>query len=204
MSFLKKINRGAIVSVIILLSVIVYLVALAVSKSLEMPAIRKVCADYISTEVSYSMLPEAYRTAAPDMPAVEKEQYLADMKQDISSFLVSDGKTGQLILDRLQASLEQQMSGDSVIYEYQKTIIKFESAVFSEELVTVTLQSETVYDGPFPGNDGSTAATRQRQVQNLTDTVILKKIGGEWKVFFASLLTPNSANGQYASEKQIY
>jgi hypothetical protein len=68
----------------------------------------------------------------------------------------------------------------------------------------VTLQSETVYDGPFPGNDGSTAATRQRQVQNLTDTVILKKIGGEWKVFFASLLTPNSANGQYASEKQIY
>ena len=148
MSVLKKLNRGAILTVAAVIGVIIYLVANGTANALQTAEIKAACAEYIAAEVRYSVLPEAYRAEDPGMPADEQSLYLTEMSDHLQPLLADSGLAGQLTLDRLKDSLIRQMSGDGVIYEYGKTILKYDAISFKQDVATVSVLTETVFDGP--------------------------------------------------------
>lgn len=191
MKFISKINRGAIVTAAVLIGVVVYLVVLSWTQAAEKVEIEKVCAEYIKTEVGYSMLPTKYRIEKPDMPAAESKQYLAEMAESLQAFYLENDQVIKFNLERVQNELQKQMSGIGVIYDYQKTIAKFSSFVFDGKNVTVAMRVNTVLDGP--SNDGM-ATSRQKSVEETEDTMILQKVDGLWKVAYANLNKPGGYN----------
>ena len=192
MSILRKLNRGAILTVAAVIGIIIYLIANGTANALQTAEIKEACAEYIAAEVSYSVLPEAYQAEDPGMPADEQSRYLAEMSEHIQPLLADDGTAGQLTLKRLEDSLTRQMSGDGVIYEFGKTILKYEAISFKQDVATVSVLTETIFDGPAYDYYSGMMAGRQYQVATLTDTLVLQRVDGVWKVFFASLATPAS------------
>jgi len=193
MKKLDKINRGAMLTAFVLLCVIGYLVGLALVQNAAKPVIEQLCSDYIRTEVRYSMLPAQYRAEAPGMPDAERAAYLADMAKDIKAYLIDDELTSKFTVDNLQTRLENQMNGIGVIYDYQKTIVKFDSIIFSDGIVTVSVRTNTVFDGPV---NNSLSIDRQQMAVETTDTLVVQKDGGQWKVVYASLTSPATDNSQ--------
>lgn len=187
MKFLAKINRGAILTVVALLGVTVYLVVHGIAQGLAESQIRQICEDYVQAEVAYSMLPERYRQEKPDMPANEQARYLQEMASEMAGYYAGNELIDRFGIGRLRQELENQMAGKGTVYDYDKTIAKFESFKFDDGLVTVTMKVNTVFDGPAA--DGM-AGSRQKTVSETTDMMILLNENGLWKVFYASLASP--------------
>lgn len=192
MSVLKKLNRGAILTIVAVIGVVIYLIASGTANALQTAEIKAACAEYIAAEVRYSVLPEGYQAEDPGMPADEQTRYLAEMTGYILPLLADEGIAGQLTLDRLKDNLTRQMGGDGVIYEYGKTILKYDAITFKQDVATVSVLTETVFDGPAFDYYSGMMAGRQYQVATLTDTLVLQRVDGVWKVFFANLATPAS------------
>lgn len=187
----KKFNRGVIITVIAALCVSVYLIGLSISENAEIPAIEKVAESYINTYVSYNMLPEAYRVATPDIPKAEMDSYLAKMESDIKSYFSADDNSYKFMTDMLKSDLEGQKSDVTVVYNYKKTISQYTSFNFDKSTVTVTVDSNTTYDGPDRSNPG----TGRLQLNAVTtDTIVLKKVDSAWKVVYSNISIPSRGN----------
>jgi hypothetical protein len=179
---LKKWNRGAILSALVLLGVIVYLTVTGAMQNAEKPAIKAVCENYAQTEVGYKMLPEKYRTVTPTIPKADFDVYLADMEKDIKAFFPSDPESVKFTLDTLTASLTAQSKGTDVVLRFTKKIAKYTDILFEKDTVTVNFNSDNVYE-----STGSAGGLLTGETQ---DTLILQKIGGFWKVVYSNLSVP--------------
>lgn len=58
MKLLKKINKGLVLTVIVLLALIIYIVTVEISRNKEKPNIEAACKNYIETINKYAVLPE--------------------------------------------------------------------------------------------------------------------------------------------------
>ena len=61
MKFLKKINKGCILTLIVLVGLICYIVNLEVGRNKEKGAIQEACINYLTFENKYTLLPSEYQ-----------------------------------------------------------------------------------------------------------------------------------------------
>jgi len=186
MNYLKKINRGLILSVIVILTVVFYLVSLSASQKSQKSKIQEVCDKYIQAEVKYRMLPVEYRKYE-EMPEEKKNEYIKEMEENIKPYLPEGSQAVELITRRLKNGIENQAEGKDIIHNFEKELIEYEEFVFDKNSVTVTVSTDTSYEGP--ASDFTSASPRTRT----QDTVILQKIKGEWKVVYSDISTPVNA-----------
>ena len=187
MKVLKKFNRGVVIAVIALIGVSIYLVGLGISQNAELPAIKQVTESYIQTYVGYNMLPKEYRTATPNVPQATMDSYIAKMQTDIKSYFAAGDNSYQFMTDALKSGLQSQISDATVVYSYTKTISKYTSFVFDKSTVTVTVDTNSSYNGP---DTSSSSAGSFKGNAVTTDTVVLKKVDGAWKVVYSDITKP--------------
>ena len=193
MNWIKKLNRGAILTGAILLGIIVYLLVLSAGQRAQTPRIQSVVADYVQAELTWQMLPAAARVKAPAMTAQELSAFIQTQTAVIASFYIENDAIVQPLVRRVSADLTAQAKGQDVLLNYQKTITRYEDFVFEQDRVTVSFLSRTVLDSTGSGS-GS--------VQETNDSMVLQKIGDQWKVVFASLNKPYTAQpGGFPNEK---
>ena len=58
MKFLKKINKGLVLTILVLLGLIIYLINVEVTRNKEKPEIEKICKEYIDIIDEYLKMPE--------------------------------------------------------------------------------------------------------------------------------------------------
>ena len=184
----KKFNRGVIITVIAVLCVSAYLIGLDITQNAEKPAIQKVVESYINTYVSYNMLPQSYRIATPNIPQAEMDSYVAKMESDVKSYFAADDNSYKFMTDMLKSNLESQKTETTVIYSFDKTISKYTKFSFDKSTVTVTVETNSSYDGPDKNNSNS---GRLKLNAVTTDTIVLKKVDSEWKVVYSNINIPS-------------
>ena len=106
MKILKKINRGLILTVIVVIGVAVYLGCLGSAQAADREEIISICEDYIKAETGYSMLPEKYRKENPEIPEQELDAYINEAKTELKKFYVDNENTYKYLLERIESSLK--------------------------------------------------------------------------------------------------
>ncbi len=192
MKYLSKINRGAILTSIIILGVIIYLVTNSVNQNNEKPRIKQICETYLETQVTYSMLPVKYRVDKPEIPESEFKAYLAEMKKNIIAFYPDKEQYYKFILDNLTGDLTGQRTGNSILFQYTKEIIKFDEFVFDGNSVDVRFTSKTTIE--TKSVNPAKAGQKEKLTQELQDNIILEKIDGQWKIVYANITRPQGDN----------
>lgn len=196
LNFLKKLNRGAILTSLIVIGAIVYLVMFGISQNAEKPAIKDVCEKYVSTEIAYRMLPEKYRTVTPSIPKSELDSLIATMRSEVGAFYPEASRNSNYIIDTLTKALTDQLKGTGVVLKFTKDIKKYTSFVFEKDTVTVDFDSSNIYetaastDGFFPQGEKITTDTQ--------DILILQRVDGKWMVVYSNLTVP------YGYDKPMY
>lgn len=198
MKFLAKLNRGAILTVLVLLAVVLYLLTLHFSQAAAVPEIKNTCRNYITTAVKYQMLPQKYRKDKPDMPAGELSDYISSMSTEIGAFYPD--KERENAVDRIASNLTLQANGTGVVYGYTMAVSGFKSLDFHYDTVTVTVLCVSTYDGPY--GEGINPP-RTNMTGQTTDTFMLQKTDGRWQIIYADLQQPkNAATGGDTSSVQ--
>ncbi len=184
MKWFKKLNRGAILTGLLLLGVVVYLVALSAGQRAQLPAVKQVVADYVQAELDWQMLPPAYRTDSPDMPAQELAAFIQRQAAVIRSHYIDNDAIVKPRVRLMTEGLQAQAAGRDVVFDYRKTITGFEDVVFDGSQVTVSFRSLTTLDG---------AGMAGGITEETSDQVILLKTGDRWRVVYAALNKPYNA-----------
>lgn len=185
---IQKINRGILLTTVVLLAVIVYLIVLVAAQAGEKPHIEEACRRYVDLEIRYSMLPADVRSGDADMPEEKLEAYLLDMESVLAPQYIDNDRILELALERLRNSLTSQAEGWSVIQEYEKAITSFESFSFSGSEVTVIFKTQTSIER----TESTGAKTPSGRIAGeTTDTMVLQKQGDDWRVVYATLYEPN-------------
>ncbi|NLN45025.1 MAG: hypothetical protein GX153_00455 [Clostridiaceae bacterium] len=189
MNWIRKINRGLVLTLLILIGIVVYLSWLGASRRDDLPVLRDKAAAYLEAELVWSQLPEVYRTAHPTMPAAELAAF-ADAQADvIEGWYIDHDAIVDPLVGRMRENLAKQAAGQDVFLSYTKEILKVEDILFDTGRATVSLTVRTRLE--VAGRQGIYA-------EDMADTVILQKEDGVWRVVYAQLNKPTA--WQYEKE----
>jgi hypothetical protein len=195
MKFFSKINRGLILLVLIVAAIAVFLVAQSISQAKVKPKIKDVCQQYINTAIGYRQLPEKYKKDNPEIPQAELDKYINDMTNNLKAFYADNDVNYKHVIERYKADLEEQAKGKGVVFNYKKDIKEYLKFTFEGDTVTAIIRTNSVLDGP---NSRLPGAPRENISAQTTDSIILQKIDGEWKVIYADLQDPMIRSGNEA------
>ncbi len=176
----NKINRGLLLTIVILIGVGAHLMASASRQSEVRPEIERVCRAYVEAETQAYLLPQQYRTVSPNIPTAALNDYLDEAANTVSSFYSEDSYAKKQKIEEITQVLKNQAQGRSVILQYERTIRRFKGFYFEGNTVEVSL------DMRIDCQESSNGSMRFES----SDTITLQKVGGDWKIAASGLTQP--------------
>ena len=212
MKWLRKINKGFILTVIVLAILITYLISVEVTRNAEKPNIESACKEYIELMNKYSIIPEENQKVYDEMSLSKEEQ--AKLKSDINNKIESQMNKleeelnkkmidNEIAVDMQRKRLEEYVKSENniflnVITKFDRQITKIKKFVYDENQVTVTFSSKVEEEIKYLGSDEK-EMTKVQNFDNPEETITLQYVDGKWKVVYADLQYNNYLANSYST-----
>ena len=199
MKLLKKINKGFILTVIVLILLSIYLINQEKAKETDKKEISQKCEQYIDFTNKYAVLPEDMQALTKEISNTELEKYKNEIKQELKKQMIENEQAVDLQYQILTSILENNIKKDSIVTQISRRMIDKPQYVFDGDQVQVTFQSRISIEEKYLENDNDTeedAKTRNTTYMTQNDQINLQKVDGEWKIVYSNL--------QFYSNKEYY
>lgn len=198
MKALKKINKGLILTVIVLVILIIYLVGVESRRNAEKPHIETAVKDYIELFDKYAVLPEEnqkiYYEVLSDKKFEELEnsekkaitEQVSKYETEVKTKMIESNKAVEIQKEALEDFLtENNNFSQSVITKFDRNVTNLKKYVFDDDQVTVSFNSEIEIETKY--FDGTEERTKKNTQKQEEDMITLKLVDGKWKVIYADL-----------------
>lgn len=212
MKYLKKMNKGVVLTIIVLLILVIYLITLETSRNKEKPKIEEICKEYIELINKYAIAPEnsqkLYKTENISKEETEKiknqtrneiNKQLLELEKELDTKMIDNDLAKEMQINRLREYLENSNNPfESVITNFNKEITKIKKFEFDEDQVTVTFTSKVEEETKYlqESEEGTKELSKKGNFNHGDETITLQKIDGAWKMVYADLMyaDPSSYN----------
>lgn len=188
MKILKKINKGLLLTIIVVAVLVIYLTNLEKQRESDKTDIRKACEDFIALTDEYVVLPEDMQTYTGEISKENEEKIETQLKEALKKQMVDNDKAIDIQYEYLVDKLQDGYGTENEVKTKNKrTITKISGYEFDGNQVTVTLKTSTEttykYKEDFKGEE------KERKDTNTStnDEIVLQKVDGEWKVVYSYL-----------------
>lgn len=191
-SLFSKINRGAILTFVVLIGVIIYLMGNYIYNNAQKEVIEEMAQEYLEIYVEYEMLPPEYRKSNPDITEQEMDEFFEQIRDELSVYYPEGEEYFEFEFRRKTQRLlaQAQSPGQRIIVSYDKRILEFEEFLFEGNTVDVKIRTLTSIEYLDPLD---TAGGRDAQITDeMTDHIIFTKVEGEWKIIYSDISEPYS------------
>lgn len=186
MKILKKINKGLILTIIVLLALTIYLVGVEKRRNADKVDIQKACEEFISFTDKYLVLPKEMQTLTEPISEGKVEAYENEMKIELEKLMISNEEAVKMQYQYLVANLERGYSSGEIKNKYERKIIKISNYEFEGDQVTVTFRSKVETSTKYL-NEENEEQENQNSFEISSEEIILQKVEGEWKVVYSNL-----------------
>lgn len=177
MKLFKKINKGLILTALVVIIILMYLFRLDTYRKSEKTAIDNACDEYINEVNKYLIFPEEYISQKEEITTEQLDKYMSDIKSNISKYIVSNEGVLNVELNSIKANLQNQIKGKEIITSYKREIIDKKDYNWDNDQVSIKLN--TYYEYKIGGNTNS---------NNIQNSITLKKEDGNWKIVHSDLV----------------
>ena len=217
MKILKKINKGAIITLIVILILIIYIVNVENKRSKEKPEIEKKCEEYISILNEYFSIGNEENLLIVSQDSKEnaknKEENLkkltdnkmVEAEKKLKNIMIENEKIFEMQLDLIKNEIEEMNNAYSnIVTSYNKKIAKIDKYEFDGNQVTVTfkaineVEEEYVKKGEIDSEtQKDKIEVRKNEEERPSEILTLQKVDGEWKVVYSEManVITNSKGG---------
>lgn len=206
MKILKKINKGFILTIIVILILSVYLFNIEVKRNSAKPDIQKAVEEYIELANEYAVLPEDMQklnTTATSEDEIKKANEELDTKitEHINKYkeaLKDKMIDNQTVIDMQASVIESFIQNSnnvfsSVVTKYENKLNKITKYVFDEDQVTVTFTTDTDIEIKYlSGEDEKIRTDKEKGTES---TMTLQLVDNEWKVVYTDIQYYVSSTG---------
>lgn len=198
MKSLRKINKGLILTIIVLLALIVYLHGVEKQRNADKKDIQEACENFIEFTDKYLVLPKEMQELTGTELENKEEEQAKEMKNELEKIMIQNEETVKM---QYRVLLETLRNGYKTIdrrTNLERKIIKISSYEFDGNQVTVKFTSNV------KNTTKNIALENQEENRNSFDTyndeIILKKIGGQWKIVYSNLQYDNNDGSMYIQD----
>lgn len=204
MNFLKKINKGLILSVLVVALLVIYLTSIDKQRNEDKILIKTMCEEFIELTDKYVVLPEDMQSFAGEISKENEEKIQKQLKEELENKMVKNDEAVkiqyQYILDELKDGYSTK---NQVKTKNKRTITKISNYEFDGNQVKVTLQTSTEIHYKYIEEDTGEEKEKQNTISSTDDEIILQKVDGQWKIIYSNMkFGDNSIN--YVDSMMMY
>lgn len=195
MKFLKKINKGLILTILVLIVLILYFNNLEKQRDKDKPDIKKACEDFIELTDKYSVLPVELQTLQDNIPEEKVDDYIKQMKKDLADVMIDNQESINIQQKILEENLKNGYNVLEVRTNLSRKIQKVSSYQFENNQVTVSLKDNV--EETIKTSDGLEEYDKNNEFEASEDEIVLQKVDGKWKIVYANLQFDDNARYYY-------
>lgn len=185
MKKLKKINKGLILTLVVLLAIIIYVVVVEKQREADKICIKQVCEDFINLTDKYSRLPEQMQNPGETIEESQVEEYKKQMKDDLKELMIDNEDAVKIQYQILEDVLSESYSELDVTINQKRKINRISEYEFDGNKVTVNCINNL--ERKIKYFDGTEEKLETKSFEALYDEIILQKEHGIWKVVYSNL-----------------
>lgn len=198
MKVLKKINKGLILTIIVLAALLIYISGVEKQRNADKPDIRKACEEFIALTDKYVVLPEDMQKS--EVSEEKVNEYVNQMKNDVEKVMISNTEAVKIQEQVIENNLRDSYNALDVRSKMSRKIKKINGYEFDGNQVTVKLNNQVEIVTKVFDEIDSTKETETFDASN--DEIILQKIDGKWKIVYSNLQFDGS--NRYYSDDIIF
>lgn len=183
MKVLKKINKGLILTIIVLAALLIYISSIEKQRNSDKPDIRKACEDFILLTDKYVVLPEDMQKSGVSEEKVN--EYVNQMKNDVEKVMISNTEAVKIQEQVIENNLRDSYNALDVRSKVSRKIKKINGYEFDGNQVTVKLNNQVEIVTKVFDEIESTKETETFDASS--DEIILQKVDGKWKIVYSNL-----------------
>lgn len=198
MKVLKKINKGLILTIIVLAALLIYISGVEKQRNADKPDIRKACEEFIALTDKYVVLPEDMQKS--EVSEEKVNEYVNQMKSDVEKVMIFNTEAVKIQEQVIENNLRNGYNALDVRSKVSRKIKKINGYEFDGNQVTVKLNNQVEIVTKVFDEIDSTKETETFDASN--DEIILQKIDGKWKIVYSNLQFDGS--NRYYSDDIIF
>ena len=183
MKVLKKINKGLILTIIVLAALLIYISSIEKQRNSDKPDIRKACEEFIALTDKYVVLPEDMQKS--EVSEEKVNEYVNQMKNDVEKVMISNTEALKIQEQVIENNLRDSYNALDVRSKVSRKIKKINGYEFDGNQVTVKLNNQVEIVTKVFGEIESTKETETFEASS--DEIILQKVDGKWKIVYSNL-----------------
>ena len=182
MKIWKKINKGLLLTIIVLIVLIIYLKGVEKQREADKTAIKTSCEEYINLIDNLMVLPEDMQNLSE-----ENEQKIQDNINNELKKVMIENEDAIELQSQYVLEIVKQSNENKIITKRKKNIDKISKYEFDGDQVVVKFSSnlETSY------KHVNTETNEEEEKQNIQSTsgdeITLQKVDGKWKIVYSYL-----------------
>lgn len=204
MNLLKKINKGLILTIIVLLILGIYLFVVESKRNVAKPEIEGAVKEYIEIVNKFAVVPEDMQkiqvmTSNEEFGKINEEmdkkvnEHLNKYVTEIKEKMIDNKEIVDMQKNSMKTFLDNANNYfQSIITKYDKEIVKIGKYAFDDDQVTVTLETKTELESKYL--DEGNEKVRKEDSNSKDETITLQLVDGKWKVVYADLVYYNGVN----------
>lgn len=198
MKVLKKINKGLILTIIVLAALLIYISSIEKQRNSDKPDIRKACEEFIALTDKYVVLPEDMQKS--EVSEEKVNEYVNQMKNDVEKVMILNTEAVKIQEQVIENNLRDSYNALDVRSKVSRKIKKINGYEFDGNQVTVKLNNQVEIVTKVFDEIESTKETETFEASS--DEIILQKIDGKWKIVYSNLQFDGS--NRYYSDNIIF
>ncbi len=183
MKVLKKINKGLILTIIVLAALLIYISSIEKQRNSDKPDIRKACEEFIALTDKYVVLPEDMQKS--EVSEEKVNEYVNQMKNDVEKVMISNTEAVKIQEQVIENNLRDSYNALDVRSKVSRKIKKINGYEFDGNQVTVKLNNQVEIVTKVFDEIESTKETETFDASS--DEIILQKVDGKWKIVYSNL-----------------
>ena len=186
MKLLRKINKGLILTIIVVAAVAIYSINVELNRNKEKGNIKLACEEFLKTTSESLILPEKYHNLDTKVSEEDLNNIMEEVKKDLKEKMIDNDSAIEIQSTIIESELNEQIYSENIITKIEREITKISSYTFDGDQVTVKFKSKVNKDINYL-NEINKVETKNSSFNAESDTIILQKVDNTWKVVYSDI-----------------
>ena len=182
MKIWKKINKGLLLTIIVLIVLIIYLKGVEKQREADKTAIKTSCEEYINLIDNLMVLPEDMQNLSE-----ENEQKIQNnINTELKNVMIENEDAIEL-QSQYVLEIVKQSNENKIITNCKKNIDKISKYEFDGDQVVVKFSSNLETSYKYVNTETNEEEEKQNIQSTSGDEITLQKVDGKWKIVYSYL-----------------
>lgn len=189
---MKKINKGLILTIIVLAILTIYLIGLENQRKADKEEIKDTISKIADITSQMVVYPEDMQRLDKEITKEQKEKYEKEIKEKLEEIMIENEEAVDLQHKVIITNLENGNKNGEIRTKFNRNIKKIKGYEFNGEQVTVSFQSNIEEEFKYNDDILNEEKVRKNNFDTSYGEVTLKKVDGKWKMVYSNLQYSNS------------